>query len=378
MAIEGTETNELINSETQSSEIPDFVGISDEDFAKYVESGTFNFEVNLNTEPDKEEEEEETANSETSSTTEPENVSETVEENVEDSNVENSEEDENVDSNTTEEPVKSEPSEMDYKQAYEAIMKPFKANGKEVQPTSTEDVVSLMQMGAGFVKKMQTIKPMQKIIKSLEEANINEEKLNFLIDISKGNPDAIKKLVKDNKIDVMDLDTEEIKYSPSNNLVDDSYVEFSTILDDIKDTPEFTKTQTIATNVWDEQSRKLLLQKPELLKGLHQEVTMGRYDKVQGIIDRERIFGRLENKNDLEAYIDIVTEMTKTTVKPVNNSVSTPTQKNNVVTDVANKKAATLTTNKSKDKPNISKLTPSQLFSMSDEEILKLSEKGLF
>ena len=75
-------------------------------------------------------------------------------------------------------------------------MKPFKANGKEVQPTSIEDVVSLMQMGAGFVKKMQTIKPMQKIIKSLEEANLALKDEKGLVKKFKKEKDAINWIVQ--------------------------------------------------------------------------------------------------------------------------------------------------------------------------------------
>ena len=115
-----------------------------------------------------------------------------------------------------EEPVKAKaqkPSQdaqqpqINYKDVVEQIFAPFKANGKEIAPRTVEDVVQLMQMGANYTKKMQSIAPMRKAVESLSNAGIDsEEKLSYLIDLYKGDKEAIKQLLKNNQIDAMDLD----------------------------------------------------------------------------------------------------------------------------------------------------------------------------
>ncbi|MDT1904204.1 hypothetical protein FPK34_26495, partial [Acinetobacter baumannii] len=71
-----------------------------------------------------------------------------------------------------------------------------------------DDIVSLMQRGAGFAKKMATLKPSMRVLRTLENHGITEQDLGFLIDLHKKNPDAINKLIKDSGVDVYSLDAE--------------------------------------------------------------------------------------------------------------------------------------------------------------------------
>lgn len=89
---------------------------------------------------------------------------------------------------------------VDYKTEYEKIMAPFKANGMDMQAKSVEDAIQLMQMGAGFHKKMAALKPAMRQMKLLEKHGLlDDEKLNYLIDLSNKNPEAIKQLLKDSQ-----------------------------------------------------------------------------------------------------------------------------------------------------------------------------------
>lgn len=108
---------------------------------------------------------------------------------------------------TVEEEVDAEEAAFDYKAAYEQITAPFKANGREMKVESPEEAVRLMQQGANYVKKMQALKPHLKMVRMLENNGLLDEgRLNFLIDVSRKDPGAIKKLLKDANIDPMDLD----------------------------------------------------------------------------------------------------------------------------------------------------------------------------
>ena len=64
---------------------------------------------------------------------------------------------------------------------YADIFKPFKANGKEITPKTVDDVISLMQMGANYTKKMQAMVPLKRTVETLNKADIKEEDLNFLL-----------------------------------------------------------------------------------------------------------------------------------------------------------------------------------------------------
>ena len=41
------------------------------------------------------------------------------------------------------------------------LTKPFKANGREIQITKPEDMISLMQKGLNYVKNMTELKPLK-------------------------------------------------------------------------------------------------------------------------------------------------------------------------------------------------------------------------
>ena len=138
---------------------------------------------------------------------------------------------------------------IDYEAAYKKLTAPFKANGREIQVTSVEDAVSLMQMGANYNKKMAALKPNLKLMKLLENNGLlNEEKLSYLIDLEKKNPEAISKLVKDSGVDPLDISAEKAGgYKPGNHAVNDTEVELDQVLDEIKDSSKYVETLDVVT-----------------------------------------------------------------------------------------------------------------------------------
>jgi hypothetical protein len=194
--------------------------------------------------------------------------------------------------------------EIDYKAAYEQLMAPFKANGREVQVKSAEDAKALMQMGANYNKKMAGLKPNLKLLKMLENNQLlNEEKLSFLIEVSKKNPDAIAKLLKDSGIDPMGIEPEKAdSYKPTNHAVDDREVELDTVLDDLKASPHYPKVISIVSEEWDAKSKQIIADSPQLLGVIHDHVERGIYDLIAKELESERLFGRLTGMSDIEAY----------------------------------------------------------------------------
>ena len=263
--------------------------------------------------------------------------------------------------------------ETELKAIHAAIFKPFKANGKEITPKSVDDVISLMQMGANYTKKKQLMAPMKKAVESLNKAQINEEDLNFLIDVHNGDKEAIKKLLEKHKVDPIELDMENTNYVPKNNIASDDDVEYSDVLEDIQ--PSLPKIQEILTKQWDAKSKSELLKNPQLMRALHEEIEMGRFDDVQAQLEIEKTFGRYKGKSDIEAYIDLVSRLVAEQQSKATVETRKPTQDNKPTKPVPDKtKAAPVRT---KQTNHVSTLTAEDILSMPEEEFNKLTMRDL-
>ena len=197
----------------------------------------------------------------------------------------------------------SKPEPVDYEAEYKKLFAPFRANGREMQVKSAEDAIALMQMGANYNKKMAALKPNLRLLKLLENNGLlSEEKLNFLIDLDKKNPDAISKLVKDSGLDPLDMDVSKSEYKPNTYTVDDRELELDAVLEQIQDTPTYAQTIDIVSNKWDGPSKQVIAQYPQLLEVINDHLARGIYPLISAEVERERMFGRLKGLSDLEAY----------------------------------------------------------------------------
>ena len=194
--------------------------------------------------------------------------------------------------------------DIDFEGAYKRIMSPFKASKRMMKVDNVDDAISLMQKGADYNQKMQALSPNLKIVSMLEkEGLLDTAKLNNLIDLSKKDPKAIAKLIKDSGIDPLDIDIdEEVDYKPTDYGVSDKEFRLNQVLDDIKETPTFNKTVNVLSKEWDSESKKVVSDNPEIIAIINEHISNGVYEKVQSIIDSERAVGRLSNVSDVVAY----------------------------------------------------------------------------
>ena len=193
---------------------------------------------------------------------------------------------------------------VDYEAEYKRLLAPFKANGKEVEIKSVEDAITLMQMGANYNKKMAALKPNLRILKLLENNSLlDQEKLSFLIDLERKNPEAISKLVKDSGLDPMDIAADKAgEYSPKIHTVDEREFALDTVLDEIQASPSYNRTLSIVSSEWDGASKQLISDTPQLIKVINDHVERGIYDIINTEVEREKMLGRLTGLSDLEAY----------------------------------------------------------------------------
>lgn len=270
---------------------------------------------------------------------------------------------------------KEQPSEksatIDYKKFYEKIMTPFKANGKLITLKTPEEAIQLMQMGANYTRKMQAIAPYKKTLLMLENNNLlDENKLSFLIDLDKKNPEAIKKLIKDAGIDPMDIDTStEPQYKEGSHKVSNEEAAFMTVLDDLKQSQDGMQTIKEINSNWDDASKNILWSSPDIMRTIHQQRENGVYQLIVDEMERQRTLGNISPETPfLVAYKQIgdalVANKQKAAPQPVAvkaKTVKTSTVKNNEKA----KAAAPNRTTPSAPKRFINPLA------MSDEEFLK-------
>jgi hypothetical protein len=84
--------------------------------------------------------------------------------------------------------------------------------------------------------------------------------------------------------------------------IDDREVELDSVLDEIQSTDSYQRTVEIVGKTWDQASRQIVADSPQLLKVINQHVSAGIYDKVAAQVERDRLFGRLSGMSDIEAY----------------------------------------------------------------------------
>ncbi len=278
--------------------------------------------------------------------------------------------------------------------AYDKIMAPIKANGKEIQLNSPEEAIQLIQMGANYTKKMQALQPHLKMVKMLENNGLlDETRLSFLIDVSKKNPEAIKKLLIDSKIDPMDVDTSvEPQYTPTKYTPTDQQMALDDAIRDVTSTESGKQAIVIIQNQWDKASKEAIYKDPAVLRTIAQHKESGLYDRISGEVDRQRVLGNLQGMPFINAYYQVGMSMqnegrlipnqspepvtqaqqTQATQPQVITTRAAPQPKPNATTTAANgDKAKAASPTKTSAQTARAEFNP---LAMSDEEFLKHTE----
>ena len=180
----------------------------------------------------------------------------------------------------------------------------FKANGKEYTFTPEEMMAQFPKVfgqAMDYTKKTQALKPWRKTIDAIESANLSHDQINLMIDVFKGDKNAIAEVMRRTGVDALDLDTENNVYTPKDYGRDETALAIKDIVDEISSDKEFSITQQILNKEWDDRSFSELTRDPELIKLLHIDVKSGTYDKVQPIAEKLKVFDR-GRQSDLEYY----------------------------------------------------------------------------
>lgn len=265
--------------------------------------------------------------------------------------------------------------EIDYKAEYERLLATtVKSNGKEIKLDSVDELVELAQAGVAAGKN----KPNQKIIAMLEKAQLlDEEKLNHAIDLMNKNPKAIQALIKGMDVNEL-LDEPEEAYVPTNHRVSDTQLNLDAALDRVQATPTGARTIGILGSQWDESSRVMVAENPEIIAAINDHVATGVYDKVSAVMEKQKLLGKIPvGMNDLQAYKMIGDQMHQQGLLGGGTTTSAPKPANPIIKparqNVAQQRKAAAG---NVGRGNTQSQRPVQnVFAMSDADFLKLKSQ---
>ena len=372
----------------------DIENLSDEEFDKYMndaiaEGGIVEEEVEVEgTETEVEEDEVDTAEQ-----PEDDNESEDSDDNsdVDEEQVEETEEDSETEE-SAQDTVDEQPTEEETRPPEDTHKVPtfrLKADGTEFELTENE-LKQLASKGMNYTKKMQDIKEYREHVSAIKEAALSKDDINLMIDVLKGDKDALATVMKRTGVDALDVDVENSKYVPKNYGRNEVELEIEEVVETISRDPEYVTTKHIISSNWDKQSQMEFVKDPIKIAKLHEDVKNGIFDQVVPMMLKKKALDGAR-KSDIEYYIEAGTDYYQNKAREAYNAsvieaekarkqaeikvVKEQEAKRSVVTETASKrKAATMT------KPKTAKRSIDDYLNtaMSDEEFSKLMEKAIY
>lgn len=215
---------------------------------------------------------------------------------------------------TTEEPVaNNEDSTPESVATTPDTLYKIKANGKEFEMT-LDELKQTASKGMDYLKKTTALKPYRTMIAAMQENKVSPEDINLLIDLKKGNKEAIAKLIKENEVDVYDL-PEANDYRPREYRQSETALEMKEVLSTISKDAEFSRTSEIY-DAFDEQTKAFLNEDPSRIVGLHSDIKTGVFDKVLPLAEKKAMIDGY-NAPFLQYYLQAGQEILNANNRPI-------------------------------------------------------------
>lgn len=176
----------------------------------------------------------------------------------------------------------------------------FKANGREYEFTDDEireQFPRIFGQAMDYTKKMQALKPWRKTIDAIEGAQLSHDDVNLMIDVLKGDKDAVAAVLKRTGVDALEIDVEQSRYVPKDYGRDDKALAVKDVIDEISGDAEYSTTYKILNKEWDDDSFREMTNDPDLIRLLHIDVKSGMYDRVQPIAEKLKVYDRGRRSN---------------------------------------------------------------------------------
>lgn len=280
--------------------------------------------------------------------------------------------------NTGDQPIDSSDNEM-YASTYKQLFgEPIKASGREVKLRDAEHARNLVQLGVDYNKKMQNMRPHMQALKTLEKEGLlgDNEQLNLLLEAKDGNPEAIKKLISQANIDILDISDDDANakdYRPQDRMVSEQEVAIGDALSAIKESPKYGDTINVMQQVFDQKSREIISDNPNYITALNQDIESGVYDNVMEAVQYKRDMRAVPaGMSDIELYIATVQEMAQAqTPAPTPPAQPEPAPINRRSTESSRKRKAGMSGSRVSRKKKEQNFDPMDALGMSDDDFDK-------
>ncbi len=315
----GSESDDIIEEDDviEEGEDNDALAMSDEEFEKLSEN---DFEAEATKEDVTDTEEEDLGDDEDDDSEEEVNEEEPTDTAVDAGSEQTNDTEEAEGDQPNENTENQKEADKAYQDAFKLLYgKPIKASGREVQLRNPEHAMNFIEMGVDYNKKMHSMKPHLRTLKTLEKEGLleagKEERLNLLIEIEKGNKDALKRFIAESDIDPLDLADEEViekgrEYQPQNHLISEQELEIEEALNSIEGSPSQQKTLDVMTKQFDAKSRQIISENPRYIVALNDDIESGIYENVMEAVQYKRDMRQVKpGISDMELYIETVQEL---------------------------------------------------------------------
>lgn len=184
----------------------------------------------------------------------------------------------------------------------------FRAGGQDFhinEAEAWEQFPKVFDQAMKYSKEIQQLKPWRQSISALEEARLNHKDVSLAIDVLKGNKHAINEVLRRNSIDPMDIAIDEEADKPyqiPSYGKSEAELRLSSVVDSIKHDPEYVTTHKILSSEWDDASWNRVVEDPDTIRKLHEEVSSGRYQVIQPIAAKLKLYDN-GRQSDLDYYI---------------------------------------------------------------------------
>lgn len=210
---------------------------------------------------------------------------------------------------------------------YDEVTSDFKANGTTVKGfKDPKKFIQANQMAAGLSDKMRAFKPYRPFMSAIKEQGWLEDpsKFDMAVNLMKKDPEAIKQLIKDSGMDVMDADFDNINYEGKSYVASAPEIVLDDMLANARNSGVETDMRQVLEGRWlEDGSLNELVSNPEDAQAFVNHMVKdadGRsaYDDVQERIAEKLITdysGTFATKSSLQQYRDAAGELERETIE---------------------------------------------------------------
>lgn len=197
-----------------------------------------------------------------------------------------------------------------------------------------DELKTLASKGIDYTTKLQKIAPYRKAISAMEENGITQEDIFQLIEMKKGNKDAIGAFTKKHNIAISDIEQGEQNaqtYQP--NSYGNEYNDLQEIDKELSQSMNNVNYNKMCdfVNKLDKVSQDFFINQPEALRILADDINSGMFDKIKNEMDKNFYLGNYDkNLPILQTYINTnnklkaIMQPNRESVKQVNNQNTNP------------------------------------------------------